>query len=129
MKRAPYDAFLSPQAYGEPVYYSIKADKIRFYPSPNVQKKCFIHYRSVPASVTITGSSDSGECSLPTVYHMAPVYYAAAMVAQERFEASVATRLLGQFYDSVTDYMMREANQDTAISTPGDEVVIPKVII
>jgi hypothetical protein len=60
---------------------------------------------------------------------MAPVYYAAAMVAQERFEASIANGYLGMFMDSVTDYMIREANQNTALGPTADPPVIPKVIV
>jgi hypothetical protein len=59
---------------------------------------------------------------------MAPVYYAAAMVAEERFEDKIANRLRGMFADTVVDYSIREANQNPSLAATAEEPIIPKVI-
>jgi len=129
LKRAPNDVFLSPQSHGDPIYYGVQADRIRFYPSPDHQGKCYLQYRSMIASVSASDATSTNECSLPTAYHMAPVYYAAALIAQERFEASMANIYRGMFMDHVNDYTVREANQNPSFEAKADPPIVPKVIV
>jgi hypothetical protein len=47
---APYDLFISPNAIGTPQMWSIRGDRIRFYPGPDSQGICRIAYKYVPTA-------------------------------------------------------------------------------
>lgn len=124
---APFDIFMSPELFGDPVYYYIKDKKMRLSPVPNEQELLHIRYKHIPAPATLTGSSDSTTCSLNAEDHMAPVYYAAAKIAEENFEYQVANRHMANFFDQVTKYSTRNNNQNPKMFPQRVQYVKPRV--
>ena len=125
---APFDIFMSPETNSNyPEYYAIKNKKIYITPSVNDRRILKVRYRSLPASVDTAGTNDGTTCALPDENHMAPVYYAAGMLARENFEQDEADRLLGLFYDQARNYKVKEANQNTKMFPRNVDFYVPKV--
>ena len=126
--QAPFDMFMSPETNSTWVdYYAIRGKKIFLSPVPSERKLLKVRYRYFPATVTITGSSDTTECALDDEFHMAPVYYAAGMILTETFEHDEAQKMNQRFYDQVQRYRLKEANQNTKLFPRNVEFFIPKV--
>lgn len=105
-----FDKVVSPEQHGDPTYYNVTDGKMRFYPVPDSQKMLHVFYRGIPTVYPSTTSSMS--CALDAEYHMAPVYYAAAEIAEENFEYEVSNRMMGRYSDQVRKYILQHANQD-----------------
>ena len=128
VRAAPFDIFLSPHANGTPRYYAIKNRQIRLYPCPVQQYKFLIRYKAMPADYATAGTDDSSECPLPTGYHMLPIYWAEALLLQEQHEYQKAGTALAMFSKGVTDYAIRENNQNPTLFPTSQPLPPPKVI-
>ena len=112
---APNDLFVSPAESGTPCWYTIKGRKLRLLPCPTRQGKFSIQYRYFPDALEIDGTDDAEECALPTEFHLAPVYYAAAKIFEERHENEKAEQEYSLFYDQIKRYRMRESNHNPTL--------------
>jgi hypothetical protein len=127
---APFDIFSSPQTHGTPRYYGVKGDKIRLYPSPASQFEFHIWYKGQEADLTETDTTDDATTSpLPASVHMAPVYYAAAKLCEEKHEFAKAVQYMRNFFSIVREYRLRESNANWAL-WPSEQTIYqpPKVI-
>jgi hypothetical protein len=127
---APFDIFVSPESHGTPMYYGIKNDKIRLYPSPAEQFEFHIWYKGQETDLTEDDTTDDATaCPLPASAHMGPVYYAAAKLCEEKHEFDKAVQFKRDFFRIVREYRLRESNANWALF-PGAETVYrpPKVI-
>lgn len=122
LTRAPYSNFLSPQSQGTPQYYAIQNKKIRVNPTPTQQEKFLVRYKGMPDDFDTDGTDDASECTLPTEVHMAPVYYAAAMILEEMHQHEEAAYLQSKFESMAREYRMREANNNPTLFPGGDVV-------
>ena len=118
---APFDIFMSPQRTGNPEYYAIKNKDIYLSPVPDEQKLLHIYYRSLPtdfgaASVTGSGSM-SASSSLDAEVQMAPVFYAASLLAEQNFEKEVADRMYSRYKKITLDYKQNFHNQNPQMFT------------
>jgi hypothetical protein len=113
---APFDIFISPQMQGNPEYYAVKNKNLYVYPVPDEQKLLHVFYRSLPAdfgAASVTGSgSMSASSSLDTEVQMAPVYYAASILAEENFEKEIADRMYSRYHKMMLDYKQNFHNQN-----------------
>lgn len=111
LKPAPFDLFLTPSSAGDPVWYAVKNNKIRIAPTPVEQEMFTLAYKSMPDDLSTTTDS----CPLPTAYHFAPVYYAAAMLAAENHDWTVQQQNYAMFVNETTKYKVKEANQNSTL--------------
>ena len=126
---APYDLFMSPQSAGTPIWYNVKKKKIRIAPCPEEQKLFHIRYKHMPDDLKTDGTADATECPLPTDFHWAPVYYSAAMLAQENDDDSIYRREMAMFIDQVNRYRIQENNQTPTLFPQGTPFKVPRVDI
>lgn len=126
---APYVNFMSPESIGTPTHYAISNKEIRFYPTPDEQGKCVIRYKGFPAEISTDGTDDSTTCALPEETHMAPVYYAAAMILEETHEPQQSVYFQQKFNSMVSDYKIREANQTPTLFPQVASEAAPKVVM
>lgn len=121
---APFNIFISPEYSGDPLYYAVKNNRIRVLPSPTKQKMFHIRYKQAFADLATDGSNDTSASPLPSNEHMAPVYYAAAKLLEEKHEFDKARAMFGQFYELARRYKIRESNQSPGLY-PGWPVILP----
>ena len=126
---APFNLFMSPQVAGTPSHYAIKNKKIRLYPVPDEVEHFYIRYKQMPDDLGTDGASDSVSCPLPTECHMAPVYYAAACLLEESHEIDKAIYYQRKFHDMVTDYKIRENNNNPTLFPSGSPTIPVKVTV
>jgi len=113
---APFDNFISPDYIGDPYYYAVKNKDLYLFPVPDEQKLLRVFYRAFPtdfgaASVTGSGSM-SASSSLDAEVQMAPVFYAASMMAEQNFESKVADRMFARFKKMALEYKQNFHNQN-----------------
>lgn len=126
---APYVNFMSPESTGTPTHYAVANKEMRLYPTPDEQGKCVIRYKGFPAEISTDGTDDSTTCALPEETHMAPVYYAAAMILEETHEPQQSVYFQQKFNSLVTDYKIREANQTPTLFPQVATEAAPKVVM
>lgn len=126
---APFGNFISPESTGTPTHYAIQNKEIRFYPTPSEQGKCLVRYKGFPAEISTDGTDDSTTMALPEETHMAPVYYAAAMILEETHEPQQSVYFQQKFNSLVTDYKIREANQSPTLFPQVATEAAPKVVM
>jgi len=124
---APFVDFMSPAATGTPQYYSIQNKEIRFSPSPDENNICIIRYKGAPSDASLDGTEDTTECRLPEEVHMAPVYYATAMLLEETHETQQSIYYQQKFNSMCTDYKIREANNNPTFVSQHASIVPLKV--
>ena len=107
---APFNYVMSPEVFGTPEYYSIQNKEIRFNPTPSENDECILRYKGAPSEASLDGTEDATECRLPEEVHMAPVYYAAAMLLEETHEPQQALYFQQKFNSMCAEYRMRESN-------------------
>lgn len=113
LEPAPSSLFVSPEYQGtDPAYYSVYNKNIRIYPTPTVQKLFEIWYKKLPTEFGEASSSVSASISLDQEYELAPVYYAASVMAEENFESKIADRYYGRFLLQCRRYTQQFANQN-----------------
>jgi hypothetical protein len=116
LTQAPFDIFMSPETSGDPEYYSIKNKKIRVYPVPDEQKLFHIFYRYLPVDFGVASSTGSGSMSasssLDAEVQMAPVFYAASLMAEQNFEKDIADRMYSRYRKMLLDYRQNFNNQN-----------------
>jgi hypothetical protein len=126
--RAPFELFMSPETQTTRVqYYAVRGKKLYLAPAPTERKMLKVRYRYLPASVTLTGSSDTTACVLDDEDHMAPVFYAAGMVLRETFEPEESEKLFGQFFQMARKKKIVEANQNSKMFPKVTDMYVPKV--
>lgn len=126
---APYINFMSPESSGTPTHYAIQNKEMRLYPTPSEQKKLVIHYTGFPAAISTDGTDDSTTCALPEEVHMAPVYYAAAMILDETHEPQQSVYFQQKFASLCNDYKIREANNTPTLFPQVAAEAAPKVVM
>jgi hypothetical protein len=111
--RTSLEKVMSPEYFGRPRDYYIRGSYIRFYPSPRRQELCRVYYKKHPTLFVDAATQASVSVSgIPEAYIMAPIFYAASMVADENFERAVSDRLMARFNRQVTQYNITEANKN-----------------
>lgn len=126
---APYPNFMSPETTGTPEYYAIQNKEIRFNPTPDENAICVMRYKGAPSDASTDGSEDATECRLPEEVHMAPVYYAAAMLLEETHEPKQAIYYQQKFNSICTDYKIREANNTPTLFPQAIQEAPIKVVL
>lgn len=124
---APFGYFMSPETTGTPEYYSIQNKEIRFSPTPEENAECVLRYKGAPSDASTDGTEDTTECRLPEEVHMAPVYYAAAMILEETHEPQQAVYFQQKFNTMCAEYRMRESNNTPTLFPQSAPAVPPKV--
>lgn len=118
---APFDIFMSPEMIGDPEYYAVKNKNIWLYPVPDEQKLLHVYYRSLPTdfgAYSATGSgSFSASSSLDPEVQMAPVFYAASMLAEQNFEKDVADRMYARYKKMALEYKQNFHNANPQMFT------------
>lgn len=97
---------------GTPVSYAVRGRQIRLFPTPTDSGLVHIRYKAIPADMT-TGSDIS---TVPTHYHSALYYFAAAKLAESNFELEIADRHLRNYYTDVRRYTQEVANDNSKIA-------------
>lgn len=126
---APFVNFMSPESQGTPTHYAIQNKEIRLFPTPPEQKKFVIRYKGAPTDISTDGTDDSSTCALPEEVHMAPVYYAAAMILEETHEPQQAVYFQQKFNTMVNDYKIRESNNTPTLFPQVAAEAAPKVVM
>ena len=126
---APFSNFMSPESSGTPTHYAIQNKEIRLYPTPTEQKKFVIRYKGAIADISTDGTDDSTTCALPEEMHMAPVYYAAAMILEETHEPQQSIYFQQKFNAMVNDYKIRESNNTPTLFPQVATEAAPKVVM
>lgn len=126
LKQAPFNIFINPISTGTPRWYAIKNNKIRINPVPSSQKSLLIRYKEKPDDLETDSSDDIKECPLPTRVHMAPVYYAAYMIAEEKHEDDLARKNYLKFVDECRRYIQFRANQNWSLYPKANEYNFPE---
>lgn len=125
---APFELFMSPDTSSDWVdFYAIRDKYIYLAPAPNDRKLLKVRYRYFPASITLTGSSDTTECALADEFHMAPVHYAVGMVLKETFEFEESDKAFQAFFDQVSEYRRNQANQNVKLFPKNVQYYVPQV--
>lgn len=120
LKPWPPKLFMSPQSYGTPAYYSIINKSIRVIPYPTEQKRFEVWFKKLPTEygvvATATGSGSSSASSpLTQEFELAPMYYAASIMAEENHEGQIADRFRAKFLLQCYKYTQQYANQNPKI--------------
>jgi len=108
---APPDMFWSPNYEGTPGHYMVYDKKLRLFPSPTQQKRLHLIYKYFPSDWTDV-SQTASSIQYDTEWHMAPVYFAAALQAEMNFEDKIAQRLHARYIDQVRKYNRLQCNQN-----------------
>lgn len=93
---------------GDPRYYAISGQRIRLWPNPTSQGRCYVVYKAIPSDL----SADDDESELPDEYHMALAYYAASKLSEGAFDSERASRFFNQFRDLVREARSQLANRN-----------------
>jgi hypothetical protein len=129
LEQGPWELFVSPQTHADPTHYAIKNKKIRLFPVPSQQKMFQIWYLGTETDLAVTGSDDSTNCPLPTQVHMAPVFYAAAKLMEEKHEYQKSVHHMRNFIREVREYRLRESNANWALFPRVETLYRPPKVI
>lgn len=129
LTEAPWEMFISPETRGDPIYYATKNKKIRLFPVPSEQKMFQVWYKGTETDLAVNGSADSTECPLPSEAHMAPTFYATAMLLGEKHEYEKVNRHMGSFFRMAREYRLRESNADWSLFPDTETVYRPPRVI
>jgi hypothetical protein len=126
---APFEMFMSPETFSNWVdYYAIRDKYMYLAPSPSDRRLLKVQYRYFPASITLDGTADATtSCPLAHEFHMAPVHYAVGMIYQETQEPEEEEKAMRKFYDQVSEYRRKEANQNTKLFPKNIQFYVPRV--
>lgn len=125
----PWALFISPDNHGDPTHYATKNNKIRLFPAPSSQKMFHIWYKGTETDLAVNGSADGTDCPLPSEVHMAPAFYATAMLLEEKHEYDKSTRHMGNFVRMAREYRLRESNADWAMFPDPETAYRPPKVI
>lgn len=125
LKPMPINVIAS-QSVGIPVVFAIRDKRIRISPSPRVTHTLRLMYSGFYDLFDLSEDVDPEEgdpvpldlnqiCSLPHEHHTAISYYAAAKIAENRFEEDIAAQRMKSYQQHVSDYRINFGNDNTAI--------------
>jgi hypothetical protein len=113
---------------GVPTSFSFEGDRLRIFPMLSSYGGVEVEYKGMFKRFSLSGPIDSSQTTdIPSESELAPVYYAASVMAENRFEYETSSRLLGQFHNRVSWYRLNRENDSTKIGF-GPEVGV-KVMV
>lgn len=128
LSQAPHDMFISPEESGTPSHYVVRNKKIRLFPSPSEQKKLQILYKYFPSDWVDIATEGAATLTIDGEFHMAPVYYAASVLADMNFEQSISQKNFARYRDQVNKYTIQWNNQNPQMFPQHEPFLAPKIV-
>lgn len=102
---------------GDPEYYGIRDFSLRVVPYPSEPTAVNVLYIKRFAEFDLSGDPLDGTqvCSIPEGYQSAPAFFAAGMMAENRFEYETAMFMERRFKELTTEYTINMSNENTDI--------------